>query len=114
MFDSSKEYTIGVYDLSFMVIDEADNVLSHPDGQTMEFTIPNYDLSYLADGAEVGELVLRQPNPDYLKQALSHLATVCDHANEDCPEEYRTKWFNPALEEAYSFLQKMSEVETNG
>ena len=45
-----------------------------------------------------------------LKQALSHLAIVCDHANEDCPEEYRTKWFNPALEEAYSFLQKMSEV----
>jgi hypothetical protein len=80
MFDSNKEYSIGVYDLSFYVVDEANNVLSHP---------------------------------DYLKQALSHLAIVCDHANEDCPEEYRTKWFNPALEEAYSFLQKMSEVEND-
>ena len=56
MFDSNKEYTIGVYDLSFMVIDEADNVLSHPDGQTMEFTIPNYDLSYLGTGRKLVSL----------------------------------------------------------
>jgi len=111
MFDPNKEYTIGVCDLSFMVIGDDDKVLSHPDGQTMQFSIPNYDLTYLADGAEVNELVLRPPEPDYLKQALWHLATVCDHANEDCPEENRTKWFNPSLEEAYSFLQKMSEVQ---
>jgi hypothetical protein len=113
MFDPNKEYRVAAYDLSFMVIDEADNVLSHPDGKTMEFTIPNYNLEYLADGAEVDELVLRPPEPDYLNQALWHLATVCDHANEDCPEEYRTKWFNPALEEAYSFLQKMNVKEVS-
>ena len=110
MFDPNKEYRIGVCDLSFMVIGDDDKVLSHPDGQTMQFSIPNYDLTYLADGADVDQLVLRPPKPDYLKQALSHLAIICDHANEDCPEEYRTKWFNPALDEAYSFLQKMSEV----
>ena len=62
MFDSNKKYTVGVYDLSFMLIDEEDNILSHPDGRTMEFTIPNYDCSYLGDGVEVNDLVLRQPN----------------------------------------------------
>ena len=63
MFDSNKKYTIGVYNLSFMVIDEEDNILSHPDGRTIEFTVPNYDCSYLGDGVEVDDLVLRQPNP---------------------------------------------------
>ena len=63
MFDSNKKYTVGVYDLSFMLIDEEDNILSHPDGRTMEFTIPNYDCSYLGDGVEVNDLVLRQSNP---------------------------------------------------
>ena len=42
-----------------------------------------------------------------LEEAVQHLRTVCQHANEDCPTEYRTKWFNPAIREAYEFIRKI-------
>jgi len=42
-----------------------------------------------------------------LEEAVQHLRTVCQHANEDCPTEYRTKWFNPAIQEAYEFIRKI-------
>ena len=42
-----------------------------------------------------------------LKLALTHLQTVLKHADEDCPSEYRTKWFNPSIKEGYEFLDKM-------
>ena len=42
-----------------------------------------------------------------LKISLTHLQTVSKHADEDCPSEYRTKWFNPSIKEGYEFLDKM-------
>ena len=42
-----------------------------------------------------------------LKISLDHISTIGAHADEDCPSEYRTKWFNPSIKEGYEFLDKM-------
>ena len=39
-----------------------------------------------------------------LKKCADHLVKVCDHADADCPSEYRTKWFNPSIQSAYDFV----------
>ena len=39
-----------------------------------------------------------------LQQCVEHLLTVCNHADEDCPSEYRSKWFNQAIQDAYAFV----------
>lgn len=51
-----------------------------------------------------------------LAQAIEHLIIVCAHADEDCPAEYRTKWFNLALEDAYEFIRKIEDKsgDSNG
>ena len=41
-----------------------------------------------------------------LIKALVHLRRVCDHADQDCPEEYRSKWFNTGIQDAYDFQGK--------
>jgi len=46
---------------------------------------------------------------EQLIEAIQHLKIVCAHADEDCPAEYRTKWFNPALEDAYEFIRKIQD-----
>ena len=103
MFDPNKEYTIGV--CAFMVIGLM-TIKFCPDGQTMQFSIPNYDLL-------TWRMVRMLINLFYAHRARLFKAGFVAFSHclfEDCPEEYRTKWFNPALEEAYSFLQKMSGV----
>lgn len=39
-----------------------------------------------------------------LKECADHLVRVCQHADEDCPSAYRTKWFNPSIQDAYDFV----------
>jgi len=39
-----------------------------------------------------------------LIKAIDHLETVCNHADEDCPSEYRSKHFNPSIQDARDFL----------
>ena len=110
MFDSNKKYTIEVYNLSFMVIDEEDNILSHPDGQTMEFTIPNYDCSYLGDGVDVNDLVLRQPNST---QKWTHdfnfVFTVNTHQSD--PDEISPEKIANALLETIQNMDRQEMFE---
>ena len=42
-----------------------------------------------------------------LEKCVEHLLTVCQHADEDCPSEYRTKWFNPSIQEAYEYVENL-------
>jgi hypothetical protein len=44
-----------------------------------------------------------------LKQCVEHLIEVCQHADEDCPSEYRTKFFNPSIQDAYDFVGGLYE-----
>ena len=48
-----------------------------------------------------------------LKLALNHLQTVSDHADEDCPAEYRTKHFRNALDRAVEFLDSSGWYDFN-
>ena len=43
---------------------------------------------------------------DLLTKALEHLEIVCDHADEDCPSEYRSKHFNPSIQDARAFIKE--------
>ena len=44
-----------------------------------------------------------------LKKCADHLVKVCNHADEDCPSEYRTKFFNPSIQDAYDFVGGLYE-----
>ena len=58
MFDPNKSYIIGVWDLTFYVIDtETDEPITNEDGTVKLFHADNYDCSYLADGLDVDDLV---------------------------------------------------------
>ena len=39
-----------------------------------------------------------------LKKCVDLLIEVCDHADADCPSEYRSKWFNPSIQDAYDYV----------
>ena len=47
-----------------------------------------------------------------LQQCVKHLINVCQHADEDCPSEYRTKWFNASLKDAYTFVEDLENRHT--
>ena len=44
-----------------------------------------------------------------LKECADHLIEVCQHADEDCPNEYRTGWFNRSIQDAYDFVGALYE-----
>lgn len=55
--DPNKEYSIGVWDMTFYVYDdEADDYVRNTDGSVKEFHAPNIDYSYMADGIDVDDL----------------------------------------------------------
>ena len=57
MFDPDKSYSIGVWDLTFYVIDtETDEPITNEDGTVKLFHADNYDYSYLCDGLDVNDL----------------------------------------------------------
>mgnify|MGYP003142319125 FL=1 len=41
--------------------------------------------------------------------ALLKMGEVCVQADEDCPSEYRSKHFNPSIQDAYDFIDAMVE-----
>tara|TARA_Y100001937_G_scaffold97672_1_gene133079 strand:- start:223 stop:432 length:210 start_codon:yes stop_codon:yes gene_type:complete len=42
-----------------------------------------------------------------LKKCVEHLESVCQVADEDCPSRYRTKWFNPTIQDAYDYIDNL-------
>ena len=66
MFDPDKTYSIGVHSLTFYVVDcETDEVIKNADGSWKQFTVDNYEYSYLADGIEVEHLKVLDTHREY-------------------------------------------------
>jgi len=56
-FDPNKEYSIGVWDMTFYVVDtETDEPITNEDGTVKLFRAPHIDYSYMADGLDVDDL----------------------------------------------------------
>ena len=55
-FDPNKSYSIGVWDMTFYVVDEDGNHVLDEQGEIAVFHAPNIDYSYMADGIEVDDL----------------------------------------------------------
>lgn len=61
-FDKDKIYAIGVWDMTFYVIDtDTDEPMRNKDGTVKLFRSDNYDYSYLADGLDVDDLKEAEP-----------------------------------------------------
>ena len=43
-------------------------------------------------------------------KAIDHLETVCNHADEDCPQEYRSKWYDISIADARAFINEVTNV----
>lgn len=57
MFDPKKSYSIGVWDMTFYVIDDdTDELIRNKDGTVKQFCVEDYDYSYMADGLVVDDL----------------------------------------------------------
>ncbi len=57
MFDPNKSYSIGVWDMTFYVVDnEADDFIRNENGSVKIFHKPNLDYSYMADAMDVDDL----------------------------------------------------------
>jgi hypothetical protein len=57
MFDPDKSYSIGVWDMTFYVVDdEKDDYVRNTDGSVRIFRAPHIDYSYMADGLDVDDL----------------------------------------------------------
>ena len=58
MFDPKKSYSIGVWDMTFYVVDdEKDDYVRNKDGSVRIFRTPDINYSYMADGLGVDDLV---------------------------------------------------------
>jgi len=56
-FDPNKSYSIGVWDMTFFVLDaEKDDYVRNQDGSVKMFRAPHIDYSYMADGLDVDDL----------------------------------------------------------
>ena len=62
MFDPNKSYSIGVWDMTFYVVDESGNPLVDDEGKVRVFRADNIDYSYMADGLEVDDLTSEDDN----------------------------------------------------
>ena len=62
IFDKDKIYVIGVWDMTYCVIDtDTDEPMRNKDGTVKLFHSDKYDYSYLADGLCVDDLKEAQP-----------------------------------------------------
>lgn len=50
------EYSIGVWDMTFYVVDNNGNPLKDENGEVRVFHAPDIDYSYMTDGLDVNEL----------------------------------------------------------
>jgi len=56
-FDPNKSYRIGVWDMTFYVLDdEKEDYVRNTDGSIKIFHAPYMDYSYMADGLDVDDL----------------------------------------------------------
>ena len=55
-FDPNKAYSIGVWDITFYVVDEDGNDVCDEYGMPIIFRAKNMDYSYMADGLDVDDL----------------------------------------------------------
>lgn len=56
-FDPNKSYSIGVWDMTFYVVDdEKEDYVRNEDGSIKIFHAPHIDYSYMADGLDVNDL----------------------------------------------------------
>ena len=61
-FEPDKSYSIGVWDITFCVIDtEAEELLKNKDGTVKQFRADNYDCSYISDSLDVDDLEEAEP-----------------------------------------------------
>lgn len=61
-FDQNKSYAIGVWDMTYYVIDtDTDEPIRNKDGTVKLFRADNYNCSYLTDGLDVDDLKEAQP-----------------------------------------------------
>ena len=99
-------------EINFVKVDDEGNEEIDSNGNIKTF-VPKCrwkELEYLCEDRNDEDFEEVKIINDYLsnlKLALTHLQTVSKHADEDCPSEYRTKWFNPSIKEGYEFLDKM-------
>jgi len=49
-----------------------------------------------------------------LHEALDHLESVCNHADEDCPQEYRSKWYDTSIADARAFINEVTKEDSDG
>ena len=62
MFDKDKSYAIGVWDMTFYVIDtDTDEPMRNKDGTVKQFRADKYQYSYLADALDVDDLEEAKP-----------------------------------------------------
>jgi len=61
-FDPNKTYSIGLWDMTFYVIDcDTDEPVRNKDGSVAKFRVNNNDYSYIPDGLDVDDLEDVQP-----------------------------------------------------
>ena len=48
-----------------------------------------------------------------LKKALSLLEDLVKHADEDCPVENRTDWFQYTIDDVYTFLKEIKNDDVS-
>lgn len=57
MFDPKKSYSIGVWDMTFYVVDtETDELIRNKDGTVKKFRVEDYNYDYASDGLDVDDL----------------------------------------------------------
>lgn len=61
-FNPDKSYAIGVWDMTYYVIDtDTDEPIRNKDGTVKQFRADKYEYSYLADGLDVDDLKEAEP-----------------------------------------------------
>ena len=61
-FDPNKSYSIGVWDMTFYVIDpDTDEPMRNKDGKVKQFRADGHEYSYLVDALDVDDLVEAKP-----------------------------------------------------
>ena len=53
----NRSYTVGIWDITFYLVDEEGRMLTHEDGTVKEFYSNTIDCSYWADGIDPDDLI---------------------------------------------------------
>ena len=58
---TNKNYTVGIWDCTFYLVDEDGKYLLNDDGTVKEFYSDKIDMSYWAEGIEPNDLIVLDP-----------------------------------------------------